>query len=46
MLKCKDCGKYLDNRRDVRCPKCKKKNTEKRKYKRRHVHRLKIAGLI
>ena len=48
MSRCKDCKeiKYLNNPFDVRCPKHKKMNTVKRKYKRRHIHRLKVAGLI
>ena len=46
MKKCKDCGVKLENNFDVRCPKCKVKNTEKRKYKRRHIKRLRDAGLI
>jgi len=45
MTKCKDCETELKNKEDVRCSKCKKKNTAKRKYKRRHIHRLKCAGL-
>ena len=45
MRKCKDCsvelfaGPFI-----VRCRACSKKNTEKRKYKRRHEHRKKLAG--
>ncbi len=48
MSRCKDCEEvnYLEDWRDVRCPKHKKMNTAKRKYKRRHIHRLKVAGLI
>jgi len=42
MSKCKDCGKELKNFNIIRCPKCRKKNTEKRKYKRRHMHRKKM----
>ena len=45
MRKCKDCGKMIKNYFDVRCPICKKRNTAKRKYKRRHGHRKKLAGL-
>ena len=46
MTKCKDCGVKLEGATfDVRCPSCKKKNTELRKYKRQHIHRLKVAGL-
>jgi len=44
LRKCKDCGIEIENRFDVRCSKCKKKNTVKRKYKRRHEHRKKLAG--
>jgi hypothetical protein len=40
MKKCKDCGEEIDTfGYDVRCPKCKKKNTLKRKYQRRHEYR-------
>ena len=42
--KCKDCGIEISKTDGVRCPKCKRKNTEKRKYKRRHEHRKKIGG--
>ena len=47
MTKCIDCEEtnYLKNPNDVRCAKHKKMNTVKRKYKRRHIHRLKCAGL-
>jgi len=44
MRKCKDCGKEINNYIDVRCPICKKKNTKKRKYQRRHEHRKKLGG--
>jgi len=43
---CKGCGKDIKRGYNVRCPKCKKKNTAKRKYKRKHIHRLKCAGLM
>lgn len=43
MKYCKDCGVELEYAGyDVRCSKCKKKNTKKRKYKRTHRHRMKM----
>jgi len=47
MKKCKDCGVELHTSIFiVRCRYCSAKNTKKRKYKRRHIKRLKDAGLI
>jgi len=42
-MKCKDCGGDIISGKHfaVRCSKCRAKNTEKRKYKRRHEHRMK-----
>ena len=40
MTICKDCDNTII-KYQVRCPICKRKNTEKRKYKRQHKHRLK-----
>ncbi len=42
MSTCKDCGKKHLPYWEVRCSDCKVKNTIKRKYKRRHEHRLKM----
>lgn len=41
---CKGCGKDIERGLDVRCSKCKKKNTQKRKYKRMHIHRKKTVS--
>lgn len=48
MSRCKDCKEitHLDDWRDVRCDKHKKANTAIRRYKRRHIHRLKLGGLL
>lgn len=40
MKYCKNCNKTITEF-EVRCSICRTKNTEKRKYKRRHIHRLK-----
>jgi len=43
MKYCKDCGKKDLPWWEVRCVSCKTKNTIKRKYKRRHEHRMKMV---